>query len=67
MATVRHARAYPVGARLFPIVYLDEVDIAAALRDAGFDPASLQIAVIPSDHPLHPYAGLILASAIKAR
>lgn len=66
MTTVRRGTAYPVGARLFPVAYLDEHDVRAALAAAGFSPHLAALAIVPSDHPVHPYDGLILTSAVKA-
>lgn len=66
MITVRRGRAYPVGEQLFPIAALDEGDVRASLAAAGFSPASISLAIVPSDHPDHPYDGLILTSAVKA-
>jgi SAM-dependent methyltransferase len=66
MTTVRRGRAYPVGDQLFPVAHIDEHDIQAALIAAGFSPTPAALEIVPSDHPVHPYDGLILTSALKA-
>lgn len=66
MSTVRRGSSYPVGARLYPIAYLDERDVHDGFIAAGFAPESIAIQIIPSDHPVYPYDGLMLASAVRA-
>lgn len=66
LSTVRRGTAYPVGERLFPVASLDEDDVRTALISAGFSPNTITIRTIPSDHPVYPYDGLMLTSAVKA-
>lgn len=66
MSTVRRGTAYPVGAQLYPVAHLDERDVHHGLIAAGFAPASISLQIIPSDHPVYPYGGLMLTSAVKA-
>jgi nicotinamide N-methyltransferase len=66
MTTVRRGTIYPIGTQLFPIAYLDEDDVRIGLHEAGFREDSITMQIIPSDHPVHRYDGLILTSAVKA-
>jgi SAM-dependent methyltransferase len=63
MSAVRNCEAYPVGEHLFPVVSIDEDDLVMALSQAGFLKESLVIEKVPSNHPDHPYEGLLLVSA----
>jgi nicotinamide N-methyltransferase len=65
MTTVRRGTIYPIGTQLFPIAYLDEDDVRVGLQEAGFMEESITMQIVPSDHPVHPYDGLILTAAVK--
>jgi SAM-dependent methyltransferase len=66
LATVRRCSVYSVGETLFPVACLDEADVRGALCAAGFDPTTVALEIVPSNHPAFPYQGLMLTSALKA-
>jgi SAM-dependent methyltransferase len=66
LTAVQQATTYAVGDLVFPVVSLTEHDITQTLGDAGFVPASMQVAWIAADHPVHPYNGCVCVVAAKA-
>jgi len=65
MTTVKQSRAYSVGEHNFSVLPLTERDVIAGLRAAGFRPDSIVIDQTSATHSIHPYDGLIFATARK--
>ena len=65
MTALKKATCYSVGPVFFPAVALDEDDLTAVLREAGFSAPSIVIRSVPADRPSRHYEGLMLAAAVK--
>jgi len=65
LSAVKQSRAYSVGAHTFRVLPLTEADVVSGLHTAGFVPSTIQIDHAAATHPVHPYDGLIFATARK--
>jgi SAM-dependent methyltransferase len=66
LSAVKGATSYSVGTQIFPVVSIHETDICHALKAANFLPETIHIEWTPADHPIHPYQGMVFATAIKS-
>jgi hypothetical protein len=65
MVASKGTKAYGVGEKAFPVLYILEEDVRQALISAGFVPDLIQIDLIAADHPVHTYQGLMCITARK--
>ncbi len=65
LTVAKQSSAYSVGKHSFTVLPLNEDAVIAGLHAAGFAPDSINIDHAAATHSIHPYEGLIFATARK--